>query len=384
MRPGSWNIDRSHPLAQGLVRALLFSEKVGGPVDAVTNAIYPLGGAALPTWDYGGMKFNGAVGTTSYVDIADGPVIGANQDLSVFCAIRNAGYANVSQHYGEVIYCERAATGNDIFKVQMGGTISYDRGSRAHFIWRNDAGNLMEVRGGEIADGLPHTIALVVAGTSVKLVTDGTRIDNGTRVVGSFTNANIKSRVCGDAASLPGSNNDGYLDLLLLYNRALSPAEIAILADRTDPMLGGLIVEERPVLYFDMGGAGTDALTANDLVVGGPVLGTPAIGQIHALTAQSLVVGSPVLGAPALGQIHALTAQDLVVGSPVLGSPAIAQIHALTALWLTVGAPVLGAPALGDYSFRPVFGSTLSFTAVRGSRLELIATRAANPQFGRQ
>jgi len=39
---------------------------------------------------------------------------------------------------------------------------------------------------------------------------------------------------------------------------------------------------------------------------------------------------------------------------------------------------------LGDYSFRPVFGSTLSFTAVRGSRLELIATRAANPQFGRQ
>ena len=35
------------------------------------------------------------------------------------------------------------------------------------------------------------------------------------------------------------------------------PAEIAILADRTDPMLGGLIVEERPVLYFDMGGGGT-------------------------------------------------------------------------------------------------------------------------------
>ena len=41
----------------------------------------------------------------------------------------------------------------------------------------------------------------------------------------------------------------------LVYNRVLSPAEIALLADRTDPMLGGLIVEERPVLYFDMGGS---------------------------------------------------------------------------------------------------------------------------------
>lgn len=41
----------------------------------------------------------------------------------------------------------------------------------------------------------------------------------------------------------------------LFFNRALSPSEIALLADRTDPMLGGLIVEERPVLYFDMGGS---------------------------------------------------------------------------------------------------------------------------------
>lgn len=140
----------------------------------------------------------------------------------------------------------------------------------------------------------------------------------------------------------------------------------------------------RPV-YFDLGAsAGTDNLTAADLVTGSPVLGAPALGQVNALTATGITTSAPALGTPALGQVHVLGYDGLVTGPPVLGSPAIAQIHALTALWLTVGAPVLGAPALGDYSFRPVFGSTLSFTAVRGSRLGLIATRAANPQFGRQ
>ena len=39
----------------------------------------------------------------------------------------------------------------------------------------------------------------------------------------------------------------------VLYNRAISPAEIALLADRTDPMLGGLVKEHWPTVYFDMG-----------------------------------------------------------------------------------------------------------------------------------
>ncbi len=167
----------------------------------------------------------------------------------------------------------------------------------------------------------------------------------------------------------------------IIHNRALSSAEIALLADRTDPMLGGLIVEERPVLYFDMGGSTADDLTAQDLVVGSPVLGTPALGQIHALTATGLTVSSPVLGAPSLGQIHVLTATgltvsspvlgtptltenlenvdnltalDLVVGSPVLGSPAFGQTHALVAADLVVGSPVLGEPALSDGTVQPV------------------------------
>lgn len=99
-------------------------------------------------------------------------------------------------------------------------------------------------------------------------------------------------------------------------------------------------------------------LTASALVVGSPVLGTPALSEnapdVDALTAVDFVVGSPVLGAPSLGQIHVLGTDGLVTGSPVLGSPSITQLHALTALGLTVCAPVLGTPGLTSGAVAPI------------------------------
>jgi len=92
------------------------------------------------------------------------------------------------------------------------------------------------------------------------------------------------------------------------------------------------------------------ALTASGLTVSAPVLGTPSLVEnenpVDALTANDLVVCSPVLGTPSLGQIHVLGSDGLVTGAPVLGSPSITQIHILTALGLTVGVPVLGTPVL--------------------------------------
>lgn len=104
-------------------------------------------------------------------------------------------------------------------------------------------------------------------------------------------------------------------------------------------------------LYFDLGAsAGTDNLTAADLVTSAPVLGTPALGQVHGLAATALTVSAPVLGTPAVGQIHSLVASALVVGSPVLDTPSLSEnapdVDALTANDLVVGSPALGAPSL--------------------------------------
>jgi hypothetical protein len=102
-------------------------------------------------------------------------------------------------------------------------------------------------------------------------------------------------------------------------------------------------------LYFDLGAsAGTDSLTASDLVVGSPVLGTPALGQVHALIATGITTPSPVLDTPALGQVHGLAVTALTVSAPVLGTPAVGQAHSLVASALVVGSPVLDTPTLSE------------------------------------
>lgn len=75
----------------------------------------------------------------------------------------------------------------------------------------------------------------------------------------------------------------GFVADAMVHRRLLSPAEIALLADRADPMLGGLIVEERPVLYFDMGGEPED--------ITGTVSATESGSDTAAVTGQLLVSG---------------------------------------------------------------------------------------------
>ena len=135
-----------------------------------------------------------------------------------------------------------------------------------------------------------------------------------------------------------------------IHNRALFPAEIALLADRTDPMLGGLIVEERPVLYYDMGGSTTDNLPTPDGIITTPSLASPALGQIHVLGGDGVAV-TPVLGNPTLAQVHVLSAPTGITVTPTLGHPALTEIsntHALSQPDGITVAPSLGHPALGQ------------------------------------
>ena len=64
----------------------------------------------------------------------------------------------------------------------------------------------------------------------------------------------------------------------------------------------------------------------------------------HNLTADSIVSGSPVLGSPALSTsgVDNLTADSLVAGTPVLDSPALGQVQGLSADGITTGTPIIG------------------------------------------
>ena len=90
------------------------------------------------------------------------------------------------------------------------------------------------------------------------------------------------------------------------------------------------------------------ALTGTAITAAAPVLGRPAIGQVHVLTVAATVAGAPDLGTPAIGQIHALAGAGIVAGAPALGAAAIGQVHALTAPAITAGRPMLGSPIIGQ------------------------------------
>ncbi len=117
------------------------------------------------------------------------------------------------------------------------------------------------------------------------------------------------------------------------------------------------------------GGAGTDALTADDVESSSEV-SSPNIGQSHALNASDVESASEV-SAPVLGQIHALTADDVESASEVtaptlteltggvdalaaddiesassVSAPVVGQIHALAADDVESASEV-SAPALG-------------------------------------
>ena len=90
---------------------------------------------------------------------------------------------------------------------------------------------------------------------------------------------------------------------------------------------------------------------ATALTIGGPVFGTPAIGQKHALAAATaLTVGGPTLGTPDLTPRNALPAATaLTIGGPVFGTPAAHEATALPAATaLTIGSPVFTTPVAGQ------------------------------------
>jgi len=339
-RPDVFTLDYSHPLAQGMVFGLLnpkqgntvtedsLARRKGtllvGTVCASDESIGRMCIVSTTEEEDRGVVFNsvplGSIGDNGPFTMSAMRYAIPSNNFIIFSEARGAGY------YRNALWFSENAIGYDNYPPS-GGSVSASLSLQARK-WAH--------------------VSIVCSGTALLYYIDG-------KYTGSLTRDVYDSAAYPlDSLRIGSTNQDagiykrfiGRIADPIIHNRALSQAEIAILADRTDPMLGGLIVEERPVLYFDMGGSTTHDLTASDLVTGAPALGTPALGQVHALTATGIATSAPVLGAPALGQVHELTATALTVSSPVLGTPAVGQIHSLTASTLVVGSPVLGSPTL--------------------------------------
>lgn len=150
---------------------------------------------------------------------------------------------------------------------------------------------------------------------------------------------------------------------IFYHNRPLSASEVALLADRTDPMLGGLIVEERPVLYFDMGGSsaveGPAVITAESTLA--------LIGQKGAVC-PATVAASASLG---MGGVKGASAPLNIVGTSAVeadsqkftSSPA--TIAAASALGMGGIKAIIGLDKEGPATFSA--SSTVAMGGVKGA-----------------
>jgi hypothetical protein len=248
-RPDVFTLDYGHPLAQGLVFGLLnpkqgntvtedsLARRKGtllvGTICASDASIGRMCIVSTTEEEDRGVVFNsvplGSIGDNGPFTMSAMRYAIPSNNFIIFSEARGAGY------YRNALWFSENAIGYDNYPPS-GGSVSASLSLQARK-WAH--------------------VSIVCSGTALLYYIDG-------KYTGSLT------RDVYDSAAYPldslriGSTNPdagiykrfiGRIADPIIHNRALSSAEIAILADRTDPMLGGLIVEERPVLYFDMGGS---------------------------------------------------------------------------------------------------------------------------------
>lgn len=319
--------------------------------------------------------------TDDYVKVADGTIAATLPNSTVSVWFRTT---NLSVSSGYAIYCERAASGSDIFKIDYGDPSSQ---GEPLFTWRNDAGSLTQLRLGTVPaanDDEWHHFAVRIVGTSVKIFYDVVYTATGTISTKSFTNSGLECRIGGDPASATSSWG-GQLGGFQIWNRGLSDNEISLLGLR--PAITFELAPRRRAAAAVVATASTltaaqssftltgqaAALAAGrklaasqasftltgqaaGLVAARKLVATQAsftltgqaatLGQTHILTATDVATGAPSVGAPAVGQTHTLdiatvTGSVLAADNPVLG-----QTHVLTANSVTTGSPSVGTPFL--------------------------------------
>jgi len=239
-RPDVFTLDYSHPLAQGLVFAWLQGADQG-LLRRPTGVI-------------------GAPASTIVQNNTRGHVFNGTSDAFLFTPPMSSMSLEPVTISTWTIPSESGSTRYIVNMCDPSNTLRYmglvnfrESGlSVFRFVTRFGTAGERAARSDSVQPGkLTHLLGELIPNTSVKLYVDGMIGD--TTAVPQSASLPVTDLTIGRGVSAFWYHGSVYDTLI--HNRALSPAEIAILADRTDPMLGGLIVEERPVLYFDMGGS---------------------------------------------------------------------------------------------------------------------------------
>lgn len=348
-------IDWSHPLARGLISAVI--PALG--IDSVSGrALTASGTATTIGTGASGRKLIGTGNSVRYAEVT--PVVMTNWTAFVHVD----GVSTTTNNY----YCGvgNASAATPLMGVLSGAT----DGSKIRLFARNDAGTntaatVSTSRG--VTDGAPHSVATVCTQTAISSYVDGSFDTTTAQVSGTYTAT--KFAVCANwrsgAMATPIGNN---VYVALLFNRALSDAEIKQLSENPWALFQS---PARQIWVPDVGGGYTYTLTADQsaYTLSGSDATLTYVGN-KTLTAEA--ASFALNGAAATLAYNRAVTADQATYTLTANPATLAFNRALTAD--TVGYSLTGSAATLTYS--PITGATYTLPAAAGD-LTLSASDAA-------
>jgi type II secretory pathway pseudopilin PulG len=241
-----------------------------------------------PTWNPAGGQIGGALvfdGADDYVNLGTDSSLnfGSSAPFTV------AAWVKTTENYGMIVSFRSSTDGGPVINLSVGYDGVADNSGKAMILVRQDGGSsYAHVIGGSVNDGLWHHLAAVRgSGSTIELFLDG--VSQGTASdtqSGGAITTNLRAigserRWVSDSYGTPDQRYlAGTIDDVRVYNRALTPTEIAQLANisryrnfsenKTTSDVASLAVS------IPAGTSAGDLLIAAVAADGNPTISTPA------------------------------------------------------------------------------------------------------------
>lgn len=329
---GPVEIDRGSPLTAGIQFAYIpaFSR-----FSSVNNAGFQGGSAVF-----------GAATTGQGIAYPTPPVFLGSLSQSTILgvgstrAVTGAEVGQISSG-GDAIFSERGSSGSDIYKI---GLVAVDTLS-AEFVYRNDAGNLLQqrVKCVGLNDGRKIAISATKNGTTHRVGINGV-FSSGTigNASTAFTNATLTRQIGADLGDTAAAWN-GYVDVVAGWDRALSVAEINALTD--NPWQIFRPIQRRIWVPVAGGGPVTHAATGALVGAGSTVAG--AASRTRVFSSAGVLQGAGALLSGSADRTGAPTVHDasgalLAAGSALSGAAQRLALHGSSGVLAGDGAALSG------------------------------------------
>lgn len=309
-------------------------------------------GGITPVIRADGVGFR-ATSQTAYYRASSAKILAG---LPQWCVIAAFSTTQTTIPQGRPFYCERAPSGNDILKVEC---LSNDL--QALLTLRDDAGALIQIKSStSVADGRLHVVTAVrYAANDHRLFVDGKQENASVTSLTNYTDA-IESRIGSDVADFNAVFNDP-IYFIGLFNRALSPAEIADIGINPWKLL-----KAPPRKLWAAASAGG---TTHDLIGVGQISSAEAFGTpaLSAGIASSGVASNEALGSA--GVTAGISTVGIATAEGIGSTALAAEVSAAGGIET---AEAGGSPALAA----DIVGSAIASTESLGSGTLAVAVQA--------